>query len=151
MSEETIEHILCAVRSQPSGQRTVKHAIELALAHEARLTFAQVVDVDFVALITSKPAGLEAIYRELSAMAEFAMMVVSRQAELRGVEAVDYVVRRGKVPEMLLALAREKQPDVLVIGRPGHTPGRNIFTDASVKAFATDVEQKAGVPVVIVD
>jgi nucleotide-binding universal stress UspA family protein len=151
MSEETVEHILCAVRSQPSGQRTVRHAIELALTHDARLTFAQIVDVDFVALITSKPAGLEAIYRELTAMAEFAMMVVSRQAELRGVKTVHYVVQRGKVPEMLLALTREQQPDVLVIGRPGHTPGRNIFTDASVNAFAADVEQTTGVRVIVVD
>jgi nucleotide-binding universal stress UspA family protein len=151
MSEETVKHILCAVRSQPSGQRTVKHAIELALTHEARLTFAQVVDVEFVALITSKPAGLEAIYRELTAMAEFAMMVVARQAELRGVEDVNYAVRRGKVPEMLMSLAREIKPDVLVIGRPGRTPGRNIFTEATVMAFVADVEQKVGVRAVIVD
>ena len=151
MSEGTIEHVLCAVRSQPSGEHTVKHAIELALAHEARLTVAQIVDVDFVALITSKPAGLQAIYRELTGMAEFAMLVVSRQAELRGVEAVDHVVRRGKVPQTLLALAGELSPDALVMGRPGRTPGRNIFTAEALESFAAEVLEKTGVRVIIVD
>ena len=151
MSDGRIEHILCAVRSQPSGERTVRFAIEQALAHEARLTFTQIVDVDFVALITSKPAGLQAIYRELAGMAEFAMLVVSRQAELRGVKEVDHVVRRGKVPQTLLALAREIGPDVLAMGRPGQTPGRNIFTTEGLASFATEVSEKTGVRVVIVD
>jgi nucleotide-binding universal stress UspA family protein len=151
MSDQPIGHILCAVRSQPSGERTVEHAIDLALAHEARITFAQIVDAEFVALITSKPAGLQAIYRELTGMAEFAMMVVSNQAALRGVKGVDHVVRQGQVPKMLLALAGEERPDVLVMGRPGRTPGRNIFTEATLEAFAGEVEEKTGVRVIMVD
>ena len=46
---EKPDHIVCAVRGSPQSRATVTRAIDLALEHDARLTFFYAVDAEFLA------------------------------------------------------------------------------------------------------
>ena len=76
-------------------------------------------------------------------MADFTMTLVCEQALLRGVEDVRCVVRSGDVRRQLLQFVSEQDADVLVMGRPKPTPGRDQFNDAGLEAFV-DRLQRAG-------
>lgn len=141
MTDE-IRHIVCAVRSRPGGEKTVQGAIDLALETGARLTFFQAVDAEFVRNVMDKRASLNAIYRELEGMAEFTMAILCNQAELRGVETVDCIVRRGDVREQLIELVSELDPDILVLGRPYPSPGPDRFEKEELDRFVAELEEK---------
>jgi len=145
-----IDHIVCAVRSRPGGEKTVKRAIDLALETGARLTFFQAVDAEFVRNVMDKRASLKAIYQELEGMAEFTMAILGNQARLRGVEAVDHIVRRGDVREQLIELVAEVDPDMLVMGRPYPSPGPDRFREEELNHFVAELEEKGKLRVVTV-
>lgn len=146
---DQIKQIVCAVRSRPGGEKTVKRAIDLALETGAGLIFFQVVDAEFIRNITAKRASLKAIYQELEGMAEFTMAILCNQARLRGVEAVDCVVRRGDVREQLIQLVSELDPDVLVMGQPYPSPGPDRFHAAELNDFVAELEEKGQLRVVM--
>ena len=148
MNEKTPQHILCAVRSQPGSERAVKKAIDLALEAGARLTFFQVIDAGFVSRIASGHASLNVAYEELKDMAEFTMIILCDRAQRRGVEEVDYVVRRGDVREQIKEMVSETSAEVMVIGTPQSGPGRNIFDEESFKAFVAELEEVGDLRVV---
>lgn len=143
-----IKHIVCAVRSRPGGEKTVKQAIDLALESGAKLTFFQAVDAEFVRNVIDKRASLKTIYQELEGMAEFTMTILCNQAHLRGVEAVDCVVRRGDVREQLIQLVAELDPDILVMGRPYPSPGPDRFQTEELDNFVAELEEKGHLRVV---
>lgn len=146
MTEETakpVRHIICAVRSRPGGEETVHRAIEMALDHGARLTFVQVVNAEFLVDVMDKRASLKAVYRQLSEMAEFTMTLLSEQAQLRGVENVRCMVLSGDVRRQLLHFVSEEDADVLVMGRPKPSPGRDQFEESGLQEFV-DRLQRAG-------
>lgn len=149
MTPETPKHILCAVRSRPGGEETVNQAIELALEHQARLTFFQVIDARFMRQARGRRGGsLKAVYNELAEMAEFAMSLMCTQAEQRGVAAVDYVVRQGDIRQELPKLIAEMDVDVLVMGRPKRSPGRSIFKRKELDSFVARLEETGKLRVV---
>ena len=148
MSEKSPRHILCAVRSQPGSEQAVKKAIDLALEHGARLTFFQVIDAAFVSRVAGGHASLKVAYDELEDMAEFTMIILRERAQMRGVEEVDYVVRRGDVREQIKQIARETNAEILVTGMPQRSPGRNVFDEESFKAFVAEIEEAANIRVV---
>jgi nucleotide-binding universal stress UspA family protein len=147
MSHE-IKHIVCAVRSRPGGERTVRRAIDLALETGASLTFFQTVDAEFVRNVIDKRASLKAIYQELEGMAEFTMTILCNQARLRGVKKVDCVVRRGDVRQQLIELVAELDPDILVMGRPYPSPGPDRFLAEELDHFVAELEEKGQLQVV---
>lgn len=146
MTDE-IKHIVCAVRSRPGGEKTVKGAIDLALETGARLTFFQAVDAEFIRNVMDKRASLKAIYQELEGMVEFTMTILCNQARLRGVETVDCVVRRGDVREELIQLVAELDPDILVLGRPYPSPGADRFATEELDHFVAELEEKGNLRV----
>jgi hypothetical protein len=52
MEDHKPKHTLCAVRGGQESRNTVVHAINLALEHDARLTFFHVLDAEFLGAAT---------------------------------------------------------------------------------------------------
>ena len=139
---ERVEHIVCAVRGSTQSRATVTHAIDLALEHDARLTFFYVVDAEFAARAAVR-SPLRVIYRELVAMSEFTMLILCDRAQRRGVRQVEYLIREGNVQKQLLQFAAETRADVFVVGWPVRGPGRPAFTPKEFESFALELERVA--------
>jgi nucleotide-binding universal stress UspA family protein len=146
MSEPEIKHILCAVRSRPGGEETVRRAVELARQAGARLTFLQVIDVTFVGQLSHRSSSRKAAIQELTEMASFTLGLLCEQARRAGVGQADFVVREGAVREQLIEAVRDLEPDVLVFGRP-QEDSRSTFRGEERARFVTDVEAATGVRV----
>jgi nucleotide-binding universal stress UspA family protein len=138
---EKVQHIVCAVRGSRQSRTTVTRAIDLAVEHDARLTFFYAVDVEFLARTTVR-GPLSVVYRELMEMSEFAMLILKDRAERRGVARVDSIIREGDVRTGLLDLVRELRPDVLLLGWPLRGAGRPRFKPEEVKALVAELERE---------
>lgn len=138
---DRVERIICAVRGSPQSRATVTRAIDLALEHDARLTFFYAVDVEFLARTTAR-GPLSVVYRELVEMSEFTMLILKDRAERRGVADVDSIIREGEVRIQLLRLIDEVRPDLVVLGWPLRGAGRPRFKPDEFKAFVAELEQE---------
>ncbi len=141
MSEKT-EHIVCAVRGSPQSRTTVTRAIDLAVEHDARLTFLYVADAEFQSQ-AAIGSPLSVVYQELTQMAEFSMLILCDRAQRRGVREVEYIIRVGNVRKQLLQFAAETRADVFVMGWPLREAGRPTFTPEDFEAFALELERVA--------
>ena len=148
MTNDPIKHIICAVRGQPESRETAIRAIDLALEHEAHLTFCLVIDFEFLGQAAPTLTSLKAAYRQIEEMGEFSMLILRDRAQRRGVDKVDYLIRRGKIPEQLRKLASEVDADVMVLGRPMGSMGRNIFSLDEFNRFVEDLEKNIGIRIV---
>lgn len=146
MTQKSVKHILCAVRSRPGGEETVGRAIDLALETGARLTFCQIVDTGFLNRLSSRGSARKAAHKEMTDMAEFALSLICDQAEEKGVTEVDYIVRSGTVRKALLDLVEETGADLLVLGHPKPMPGRSAFNSQARSEFIAQLEE-AGITV----
>ena len=144
--EKTIHQIICAVRGGPESRATVTRAIELALETGARLTFLHVLDAEFLEYATIGP--LSVVYRELTEMGTFAMLILVDRAQRRGVENVDYVVLEGNIRRHLHDFAIKTEAEVMVMGRPSRSPGRNVFDFAEMDAYAADLAAEASLRII---
>lgn len=148
MTDSKPQHIICAVRGGPESRETVTRAIGLALETGARLTFFHVMDAEFLGHATIGP--LRVVYNELVEMGTFTMLILCDRARRRGVAQVDYIVREGNIRKQLRQFAVETQAEVMVMGRPTRGPGRNVFRVDEFEAFVAQLEQEAGLRVVLV-
>ncbi len=148
MRDHQPRHIVCAVRGGPESRDTVTRAVDLALDSGARLTFYRVMDAEFLEHATIGP--LSVVYSELAEMGTFAMLILCDRAQRRGVAQVDYIVQEGNILRQLRQFAVETQADLLVMGRPTRSPGRNVFKPAEFEAFVAELEQEADLRVVVV-
>jgi nucleotide-binding universal stress UspA family protein len=146
MSERIPRYIICAVRGGPESRETVTRAIDLALEYKARLTFLHVLDAAFLEYATIGP--LSVVYRELNEMGAFTMLILTDRANRRGVEQVDYVLPEGDIREELTRYAIDTKAEMMVIGRPTRSPGRNVFKIAGFDDFVAQLEQKANLKIV---
>jgi nucleotide-binding universal stress UspA family protein len=149
MSEKRIRHIICAVRGRPESRETVTRAIDLAIEHDARLTFLHVMDADFVEHATVGP--LSVIYQELKGMGEFTMMILKDRAERRGVQEVDYIIREGNIIKQIRKFAIETHAEMMVVGKPKDRPGRNIFRAHEFEDFMNRLEKDGNITIIRVD
>jgi nucleotide-binding universal stress UspA family protein len=149
MSTSKPKHIICSVRGRPESRDTVTHAIDLALEMGAKLTFFHVLTVEFVEHALISP--LSVIYRELREMCEFMMIILREGAQQRGVVDVDYVFREGDFRNQVRQFAIEAGADILVLGAPTRSPGRNIFTRPQIEAFIAELEEVARIEVILVE
>jgi nucleotide-binding universal stress UspA family protein len=148
MNSPRYRHVMCAVRGRPESRETATHAIELALEHQARLTFVHVIDAEFLGPAGPTMSPLRAVYRHLRQMGEFAMLILCDRAKRRGVAEVGYTIQEGNVPKRLRQLVQESGADVLVIGRPTPEPGKPVFTPEDFEDFVTKVEREDGLDVI---
>jgi len=146
MTDEKPKQIVCAVRGGPESRETVTRAINLALESRARLTFLHVMDAEFLQHATVGP--LSVVYSELVEMGKFTMLILCDRAQRRGVAEVDYIVREGNIRERLLQFAIETQAEVLVMGRPTRSPGRNVFKGEELETFRAKLEEEGQIRVV---
>lgn len=138
--------IICAVRGGAESRATVTRAIELALENSSRLTFLHVMDAEFLQHATVGP--LSVVYNELVEMGTFAMIILRDRAQRRGVTEVDYIVREGNIRKQLLQFAVETQAEVLVMGYPTRSPGRNVFAADELDAFMLELERAGHIRVI---
>ena len=148
MASQTPRHIICAVRGGPESRDTVTRAIDLALEHGARLTFFRVMDAEFLQHATVGP--LSVVYRELTEMGTFAMLILCDRAQRRGVDQVDYIIREGNIRRQLRLMAAETHADLLVMGRPTRSPGRNVFDPVEIENFVAELAEEDSPRVVLV-
>jgi nucleotide-binding universal stress UspA family protein len=148
MTSEQTKHIVCAVRGGPESRDTVTHAVNLALETGATLTFFRVMDAEFLEYATVGP--LSVVYRELSEMAKFALLILCDRAQRRGVAQVDCVVREGNIQKQLRQFLSESPVDVLVMGRPTRSPGSNTFKPPELDLFVDELKREQDLRVVLV-
>lgn len=146
MTEKNPRHIICAVRGGPESRETVTRAIDLSLEFGAKLTFLHVLDAEFLEYATIGP--LSVVYRELNEMGTFTMLILSDRAHRRGVELVDYVLPEGNIRDELFRYANQTRAELMVMGRPTRSPGRNVFKIAEFDDFVTELEQEANLTIV---
>ncbi len=151
MNVNPIDHIMCAVRGRPQSRDTATRAIDLALKHNARLTFVMVIDAEFMRMATPAMSRLRTIFNQLEAMSEFALLILTDRAERRGVQVVDSFVLKGSVQQELHKLASTTTADVLVIGRPDPTTAKSAFQPAEFEAFIADLQEHTGLEIVTVE
>ena len=146
MTDTQPKQIICAVRGGAESRDTVSRAIQLALETGARLTFLHVMDAEFLQYATIGP--LSVVYNELLEMGTFAMMILRDRAQRRGVTDVDYVVREGSIRKQLFQFAVATHAEVLVVGYPTRSSGRNVFEADEMDAFVTELERDAHIQVI---
>jgi nucleotide-binding universal stress UspA family protein len=136
------------VRGHPTSRSTITHAIDLALATDARLTFLHVITAEFVEYATIGP--LSVVYNELHEMSTFMMLLLIDRAQRRGVSEVDYIIREGDVRRQLRDFAMETEAQTLVVGMPSSLLGRSVFDDEDLRAFVEELERLANIKVILV-
>ncbi len=148
MTSPMPRHIICAVRGGPESRETVTRAIDLALEAGARLTFFHVMDAEFLEYATVGP--LSVVYHELVEMGTFSMLILCDRAQRRGVAQVDYVVREGNIRKQLRQFAIETRAEVMVMGQPTRSPGRNVFGPDEFAVFVAEVEPEGDLTIITV-
>ena len=146
MTERIPHRIICAVRGGRESRETVTRAIDLALQYDARLTFLHILDAEFLEYATVGP--LSVVYSELHEMGEFTMLILVDRALRRGVQTVDFVMPEGNIRNELIRYAIATKAEMMVIGRPTRSPGRNAFTNAEFDNFVTNLEHEANLTII---
>jgi len=150
MTTPKTEHIICAVRGGRESRQTVTHAIDLALEHEARLTFFHVMDAEFLGAATPMLSSIRTVYQQLHEMGEFALLILCDRAERRGVNQVDCLVREGNIQKQLYQFALETHAELMVMGRPVRSPGNNVFKPDEFDTFIAELEAETGLKIITV-
>jgi nucleotide-binding universal stress UspA family protein len=146
MTENRPKHIICAVRGGPESRTTVSRAIHMALNTRAPLTFLHILDAEFLGYSMVGPLSL--VYDELVEMGTFAMLILCDRARRRGVEQVDYIVREGNIRKQLVQFAIETQAEVMVMGKPTRSPGKNVFKSGDFESFVAELEAEANIKII---
>jgi nucleotide-binding universal stress UspA family protein len=146
MNEMKPKHIVCAVRGGPESRDTVSRAIDLALAYQAQLTFLHILDAEFLEYAIIGP--LSVVYRELNEMATFTMLILADRATRRGVEQVDYVLPEGSIHDELIRYVNETHAEMMIIGRPTRSPGRNVFKIDEFDDFVAELEREGNLTII---
>jgi nucleotide-binding universal stress UspA family protein len=129
--------ILCATRGGEASYRTQDGAIALAQEGDDELIFLYVVDVSFLNQ-TAAPLVVD-VESRLEKMGRFQLALAQERAASQGVQA-QIAVRRGTLHTELVAVARELEADIIVLGKP--LDRQAIFDQAALLAFATLLERE---------
>jgi hypothetical protein len=107
-----------------------------------------VMDAEFLEHATVGP--LSVVYSELQEMGQFAMLILCDRARRRGVSQVDCAVREGNIRKQIRQFAIETSAQLLVMGRPTRSPGRNVFKPTEIDDFAADLEREANLRIELI-
>jgi hypothetical protein len=88
------------------------------------------------------------VYHELVEMGTFAMLILCDRAQRRGVAQVDFIVREGNIRKQLHQFALETCAEVMVMGRPTRSPGRNVFKSDEFETFVAELEREGSLLIV---
>lgn len=152
MTDSHVKHIICAVRGIPQSRETVRYAIQMAVEHQARLTFAHVNDAGFMAAASPTLTSLATVYKQMRDMSEFTLQILCDRASGRGVEQVDYHILEGRLLVQLRNLLLELLPDILVIGVPvTKTVSESGVETHELEEFIQEIETQTNIAVRTVD
>ncbi len=146
--EKKYRKVLCAVRGQLESQATAKRAISIALEHQASLHYCYILDLEFMKDASPTLSPIRHVYRELEDMSEFALSILAEKTQQRGVGDVDYSILKGDVPETLIEFSEYIGADVIVMGTPIKSMGKNVFTPHQFDAFVEKIRDETGIDVV---
>ena len=138
--------ILCATRGGEASYRTQNAAIALAQERGDELLFLYVVDIGFLDK-TASAVRPDVVATELENLGQFLLLMAQERAEEQNVKA-SYILRRGDLREELKAAAQLPGVVLVVLGKPAGD--ESAFVPASLKTFATEIEDETGTPVHIV-
>ena len=137
--------IVCALRSGPASQPTIRRTVALARECGETIYFLYVVNLDFLTSTTS--IRTHTIEEEMRQMGEFILLATQTYAVQQGVQAQG-VVRDGVVGEQIIALCREVEAHYVVLGRPQGSVEHNVFEgERHLQGFAAEVAEQTGAPV----
>lgn len=140
-----METILCAIRGGEASYRTQDAAIEIAKERGAELLFLYVVDISFTDK-TERAIREDTLNTEMGHMGDFLLDMAVSRAEREGVPARG-VVRRGKIQDELIALARESNAAAVVLGKPADE--QSYFSQEQLERLAQDIESETAAAVYI--
>jgi nucleotide-binding universal stress UspA family protein len=138
-----MQQILIAIDGSPSSREAIEVGLEFAKEQGADVTFVHVTDPN--EFQGGRP-GMHAIaHREVIDDSEFALNEAGDAAEAAG---VSHALERisGETVESIVALADEKNADLIVIG----SRGRGAVTSALLGSISLGVLRHAGRPVLVV-
>jgi len=139
-------HILVPTDGSNTSVQAGRLAIQMAALHRSRLTLVYVLDstiADEIAGVTAKK--LDAVKQDLEAKGKSYLDYLVRLARASGVQA-EQVIRHGTPYGEIANLARERDVDLVVIGRVGCRGARC----ALVGSVAERVIEYAHCPVLVV-
>jgi len=139
-------HILVLTDGSNTSVQAGRLAIQMAALHRSRLTLVYVLDstiADEIAGVTAKK--LDAVKQDLEAKGKSYLDYLVRLARASGVQA-EQVIRHGTPYGEIANLARERDVDLVVIGRVGCRGARC----ALVGSVAERVIEYAHCPVLVV-
>ncbi len=137
--------IVCAIRGGPLSQPTIRKAIETAKSDQIPVHFLYVVNLDF--LEHSEQARTQVIQQEMREMGEFICLKAQIEARREGVQA-DIFIREGNVTEEIIALSRELQAGVVVLGRPQTERVSNFLDLKRLEKFVHMLEDETDAKVI---
>jgi nucleotide-binding universal stress UspA family protein len=133
--------ILCATRGGEASYRTQDAAIALAKERGEELLFLYVVDIDFLQR-TARAVRPDVVMVEMEKMGEFLLAMAQERAQKQGVVA-EYVLRHGDVRPEIIAVARELDVALVVLGKPAGE--ESAFALKGLETFAAEIEAETGV------
>jgi nucleotide-binding universal stress UspA family protein len=142
LRSDTMGKILCATRGGEASHRTQDAAIALAKQGNDELIFLFVADVSFLNQ-TAAPLVVN-VEARLARMGRFQLAMAQERAARQGVIA-QAIVRQGKLRAELVAVAKELEVNLIVLGRP--LDKEAIFDEIALQAFATGLETVTGAEV----
>lgn len=132
--------ILCATRGGEASYRAQDAAIALARDRGDRLVFLYVVDTHFLDR-TERAVRPDVVAEEIARMGAFLLTIAQERAARQGVQA-EARVRRGNMPDELIAAVREEGAGLVVLGRPGGE--ESAFLQADLEALARRIRDETG-------
>jgi cation:H+ antiporter len=136
-------NILCATRGGQASQHAQEQAIELAREENTELLFLYVFDQSIIQGIAT-PIVIN-VEEQIERVRDFLVATAQQQAEQAGVEA-RVVARAGDLREQIRAVASEEGVNLIVLGGP--SGDSSLFEREALWAFAAEVEEAIGVPVI---
>ena len=137
--------VLFPTRGGKSSVPNQEWAIQFAKEQQAHLIFLYVSDVRFLDNLSS-PLLVD-VAHELDELGEFLLAMAQDRARQAGLET-DISVRQGIFREALADVIREKNVDVVIIGKS--TQGTGVTNERYLAILAATVQEK-GVEMLVVD
>jgi nucleotide-binding universal stress UspA family protein len=136
--------ILCATRGGAASYRAQDAASKLAVERGGELLFLYVVNIEFLDK-TARAVRPDIVEAEMEKLGEFLLEMARERAAEQGVSA-EVILRHGVLPEELVAVAREHQIDIIVLGTPAEG---SVYSLDELEAFAAKIEAESRCEVLV--
>jgi nucleotide-binding universal stress UspA family protein len=139
-------NILCATRGGEASYVTQDAVIALAKEQGDELVFLYVADISFLNQ-TAAPLVVD-VESRLEKLGQFQLVMAQERAAAQDIIA-HTIVRKGHLRAELVAVAKEIGATLIVMGRSLGPDA--AFEDATLQAFAADLQTETGVEVRILE